>query len=398
MWLQRARRIRYPLLVAWGIVWLLPPNAYSLRLPNDWLMFEIGARTIVHYHHMWAFSEPALHLFADTPMLQFGPPPVLLLAAFQGFSPHSVAIGFGIAMIVAGIASMRMLEVTALTLVPAPAHRRARRVSLALQVVLVPLWSYEVGYWHHLDDVLALLCISGALLVIARSGSWWVFGLLVGTAAAIKPWAIIAAPLLLALPRPHWAKATLATMAACAAWWAPFVVAAPHTISALGQFHMPASGGSVLHLLDIRADNSNWLRPLQLGAGMLGVGLLARRGRWQDALLAGIAVRILLDPYAYSYYVMGAMLASVLMDLNRVERTRVPRWTIASVALVWLPARLAITTPFWDGIKYHAMHIDGVVGATRLVWAVVVLAVLMRPLFATAGLHLRPREVPAATA
>ena len=82
---------------------MLPPSDYSLGSMNDWIPFEIGARTLVHYHHMTAFATPALHLYADTPQLQFGPLPILLLAMFQGFTPHAVAVGFGVAMVAIGV-------------------------------------------------------------------------------------------------------------------------------------------------------------------------------------------------------------------------------------------------------------------------------------------------------
>jgi hypothetical protein len=390
-------RLRYVLLVGWGVLWMLPPSSYTLGSNNDWIPFEIGARTIVHYHGMWQFASPALHLFADTPMLQFGPLPVLLLAPFQVFAPRPVAIGFGVAMIVAGVAAMVALEAAARTLLPQITHRRLRVVTFVLELVLVPVWSFEVGYWHHLDDVLALLCVSLAIAVVARQGTWWAFGLLIGTAAATKPWAVLAAPLLLALPRPEWARAALVTMAAAAAWWAPFLVAAPATVHALGQYSMLPDPGSVLYLLGVHVNGAGWLRPLQLATGMTMVGLLVRRGRWQDALLAGVATRILLDPFSYSYYALGPMLGALLADLARVEERRTPRWTISTLALVWLFPRLNTHTPLW-GVLAAPVHLPTLGAAARLVWALTVLAVLVAPRVAARAPQLRLREAPASTA
>ena len=396
-WLSCTPRLRYVLLVAWGTCWFIPPNSFTLARINDWLPFEVGARTIVHYHHMWEFSTPALHLFADNPLLQFGPLPALMLAPFQVFSPHGVAIGFGLAMVVAGVAAMAALEAAARTLLPAAMHPRARRTAFAIELVLVPIWSYEVGYWHHLDDVLALLCLSLAALVIARQGPWWLFGVLAGTAAATKPWAVLGVPLFLAFPRPLWAKTALATLAAGAAWWLPFIVAAPQTVNALGNYHTSPSLGSPLYLVGVHADGAGWLRPLQMLAGMGVVALLARRGRWQDALFAGMAMRIVFDPFAYSYYAMGPLLGALLVDLSRIERRRMPRWTIATVLLVWLLPRLYTYVPLW-GFTVSRVPLPSVSATARLVWALSVVAMLVAPhIKERAGWALRSRAARAAT-
>ena len=106
--------------------------------------------------------------------------------------------------------------------------------------------------------------------------------------------------LLLALPRGQWAKAALGTIGTAAAWWLPFVVAAPATVTALGGYATFPNPGSVWFLFGVHSNGAGWLRPLQLGAGIAVVAYVTRRGRWPDALLAGSAVRILLDPFSFS--------------------------------------------------------------------------------------------------
>ena len=390
-------RGRYVLLVAWGVAWMLPASHYTLPNNNDWIPFEVAARTLVHYHHIAAFNTPALHLYADSPMLQFGPLPVYLLAAFQAFRPHTVAMGFAVAMIVAGVASLAALEAAALRALPAEAHRRVRRSAFGLALVLVPVWSFEVGFWHHLDDVIALLCICLALAVVARHRPWWQLALLAGTAAATKPWAVVLVPLLFALPRREWPRATLLTVATVLMWWAPFLIAAPGTVGALGSYATFPDPGSVLYLVGLHVDGAGWLRPLQLGTGMAAVGYLARNGRWQQALLAGSAVRILLDPFSYSYYVMGPLLGAFVLDLRRCAVRRLPIWSPVTLFGVWLLPRLNTHTPTWFG-GLTPVHLYNVSALARLVWAGGVIAMLLRPEpVASRQPRLRPQRALAAS-
>jgi hypothetical protein len=396
VWLRRAYRLRYLVLVAWGVLWLLPPSHYSLAGLNDWLPFEIGARTLVHYHHMPVFSTPALHVYADNPQLQFGPLPLLLLAPFQSLSPHSVAIGFGMAMVAAGVASMAALESAARRLLPTSTQPTLSLVAFLLGIELVPVWSFEVGYWHHLDDVLTVLLVSGAAALIAREGPWWACGLLLGTAAATRPWGIICVPLLLALPRAQRAGTALVTFVAAVAWWLPFVMAAPATVTSMLDFQPVAGAGSVPHLLGLEGNAAGWLQPLQIIAGMTAVAVMVRRGGWESAMLAGMAVRTLLEPTAYSFYLFGPVMAALLVDLSRIDRTRIPRWTISTLALLWALPRLNTHTPLW-GVTFGSVHLPTWIAAARVLWSVAVLAVLFAPRLVPALRPVRPREAQPTT-
>jgi hypothetical protein len=96
---------------------------------------------------------------------------------------------------------------------------------------------------------MALLAVAGAMLACARGRLVWVVGFALGVAGACQPWAIVAAPILLALPPRRMVSGTLAFVEPAAVWWLPFVVAAPGTVTArpsvvaAGRRLGPARGG-----------------------------------------------------------------------------------------------------------------------------------------------------------
>ena len=356
-------RYRYVLLVAWGVFWFLPEFNVTSRILSDWLPFEVGARTLAHWHHAKVWATPALYLYDNNPQLQIGPPPLLLVAAFERFSPHTVALGFGLAMVAAGVAAVGALEAFARNLPVPPRRGGLCFASFALvEVVTVAVWSHEVGWWRHLDDVMALLGICLALWLCARRSSWWVVGLIMGTAVAAKPWALVALPLLAGLARSERARAVLLTIVVAGAWWAPFVLAAPGTVHALGDYHIFPQPGSVVALFITHRDVAGWLRPVQLTLGLGCASYVAARGRWLAAPLAGIAVRVLLDPYAYGYYGLGPVLAGFAVDLSGTRR-HLPLWS-----------SLALGVEF--GVPWLAP--PNVAAAARLAWSLGVLVVLLR--------------------
>jgi hypothetical protein len=214
-----------------------------LRYLSDWLIFEIGARTLTHWHHLVIYSGSPLHVYADDPMIQIGPPSLLLVVATQWMSPHVVsALWVGI-MTLMGLASVGFLEAAARR-VAGPAHAtRIRVVTLVTGVPLLAAWGYECAKFHHLDDALALLFTALAVWLCATGRSGWLVGVALGVAAASKPWAIVMAPLVLGLPREKRAPAALGLVATAAAFWGPFVMAAPQTVHALGLFHIISHPG-----------------------------------------------------------------------------------------------------------------------------------------------------------
>ena len=322
-------RSRYLLLFGWGVIWFLPAFERTSRVLNDWLPFEVGARTLVHYQNMKVWSTPALHLYVDNPQLQIGPPPLLALALFQHLSPYVVALGFGLVMCALGIVSLAALEACAKALTEPRHHVRLHVVSFTAGVAVVAVWCHQMGVWRHLDDAMGLLCICAGMWLCARRRPWWLIAVVVGTGVSIKPWAVVAAPLILGLPRRQWGKAALLAMAVAAAWWSPFVVAAPGTVQSLASYHIFPDPGSVLALVGLHGDMSGWLRPVQFAIGVAVASYVGILGRWTAAPLAGLAIRVGLDPYVYSYYGLGPLLAAIAADLT--SDSKLPRWTLFTI-------------------------------------------------------------------
>ena len=303
----------------------MPGFERTSRNLNDWLAFEVGARTLVHYQNMEIWSTPALHLYVDNSQLQIGPPPMLAITPFEQFSPHAVALGFGLVMCALGVASLAALESCAKTLAARHLHTRITALAFVIGVVVVGVWCHEMGIWRHLDDAMAITSVTLGLWLCARHGPWWVIALVLGTGVASKPWVVVAVPFLLGLPRPLWGRTALLLLATAAAWWSPFVIAAPSTVHALASYRTHPGPGSILNLLGVTGDVSGWLRPAQFAAGIAVASFVAAGGRWVAAPLAGLAARVAFDPYAYPYYGLGPLVAAVIVDLS--SGSRFPRWT-----------------------------------------------------------------------
>jgi hypothetical protein len=335
---------RHLLLALWALGWFGFAFAPAEHAFNDWQFFEYGARVVVHLDRH--YPGGALHVYADYPFIQIGPPALLLVAALQWLPPHVVALVCGLAMTLAGGVALHCLEVAAVRLRP-DVGARIRPVATTGGLLLLAAWGAGVGRFRHLDDVLALTCVAVAVRCCASGRRWWLAGVLVGTAAAAKPWALVLAPVLLALPRRHRAPAAVVAVVACAAWWLPFVVADPRTVSALGGFAPHVDAGSALHALGVRGLTPVWVHPVQVGAGFVAGCVVALRGRWYAAPLAALAARVLVDPQVWSYYGMAVLLAAATADLVGGRR-RLPLCTlVATVALYTVPAVAPAAVTGW---------------------------------------------------
>jgi hypothetical protein len=361
--LSLAVRWRYVVLfaVAGAFFWPAYRANGASHPTGDWLFFKVGAFVLTR--RLPGSSESPLRLYVDNPALQIGPPPLLLVAIGQRLSSPAVATAvLAIAMALAGPAAVGLLEATARRLGDRSDYGRLALITLGGGLVVAATWGQAAGCWRHLDDVMALLAVAGAMLACARGRSAWVVGFALGVAVACKPWAIVTAPILLALSPRRRASGTLAFVAAAAVWWLPFVAAAPGTVTALGGLSLLPDAGSVLHVVGLRGDVSSWLRPVQLLVGVLAATWTARSRSWVAVPLAGLAVRVVLDPYAWSYYGMGPVLAAVACDLC-LSRRRLPMCTLTTVAFLYgVPA----AAPAWA------------TGPARLAWAALVLVGVVR--------------------
>jgi hypothetical protein len=346
-----AVRWRHLVLLLWALGWFAFRFLPAEHAFNDWQFFEYGARVVVHLDEH--YPGGALHVYADYPFVQIGPPALLLVAALQWLPPHVVALACGLAMTAAGAVAFRSAEAAAIRL----GRRDAARVRAAATVsglLVLAAWGAGVGRFRHLDDVIALTSVALAVRCCAAGRRWWVVAVLVGLAAAAKPWALVLAPVLLALPRRDRAPAAALALVSCAVWWVPFVVADRRTVGALGGFAPHVDAGSALHALGVTGLTPVWVHPLQVGAGVVAGCVLAVHGRWYAAPLAALAARVLVDTQVWSYYGMGVLLAAVIVDLVAATR-RLPACTlVAAAALYAVPA---VAPP-------------GVASWVRVLWAV----------------------------
>ncbi len=318
-------------LVAWALVWA----ALMARHGGvSWHYFQQGGLSLVD------LDDPSgsIHVYATHPELQFGPVAMLAAAALS-------FLGTGLGMLVAqALGALAGLGVLALV-ADAAAHvrhlgteRRRALFLLTAGLAFIPVWMNLSVRFVHIDDVLALLLISAAICAGVRRHPV-AAGVLLGLCVASKPWAVPFAALLLAMPL-HRARAGLAATVTAATCWLPFVLADPASV-VVTRFHIPTSPASSLHTLGLATPSTpGWDRPAQLALGLLVALLAIRRRRWEAAVLVVLAVRVVLDPGAYSYYSAGVVVGALLWDLLG-SQARLPWWTwgaaLTTFAVRWVP-------------------------------------------------------------
>lgn len=276
-----------------------------------------------------------LHLYAAHPEFQFGPLSILAALPFTVFGERA---GSWIAMVVgsaAGVLAFWFLLRTVLTL----GARPSRLTATIAGVLFVVVWGDVAVRTAHIDDALALAATAAAVWACA-SGRAVPTAVLLGVAAAAKPWAIAFAPLALAVPGPRPAARLLLVAAVPVLTWAPFVLAEPATLD-VTEFRIDVDPTSTLRALGVdTAETPGWARPAQLLGGLALATWSVRRGRWHAVVLAAVAWRLLLEPGAHRYYTAGAVLGALLIELTAdAARGRGRR----RVALPWRSAALAAT-------------------------------------------------------
>jgi hypothetical protein len=321
-------RWRYLLLAIWSFPWIL--TVIDHRDHGDLIWLELGTRILLH-HHAPVGSGPRLDVYANNSVVQMGPPALLFAGPFQWLP---IQLGAHL-----------MLDILSLLVIPALwlaelAARSAvgpvRGKALLTGLVVVPLWTVECQRWAHADDVIALLAALAAAVLLSRGRHEVAAGLLLGTGAATKPWAVILLPLLFAYARPQIARAVLAFVLGAMVWWVPFVIADPATVHALGSVSLFMVNEPTWHLVGMTGRAPIWIRPAQLLGGVALALLVVRRVGWPAVPVVALAWRVTVDPYDWPYYVMGPLIAAALWDLVRTSRTTwssLP-WTTLSVAVV----------------------------------------------------------------
>ena len=273
-----------------------------------------------------------LSLYVDHPEFQFGP---LAVVAAVPFSWFGLGLGSWLAIIVGsalGLIALAALVTTVRRLRP-DALRSARPLSLiGGAVTLVLVWGDVAVRTAHLDDAIALCALAAALWALSEGRTGWAT-VAVAIGAAAKPWAVIFLPLLLLVPDSRRFVRPVGAGLVAVLTWVPFLLAAPETLD-VRDYAIPNEASSALRILGVTDPTTpDWVRPAQLLGGMALVGLLVLVGRWPAALMAGVAVRLVLDPAANRYYTVGLVLTVLVFEW--VERPeRVPWLAVASAVLL----------------------------------------------------------------
>jgi hypothetical protein len=344
------------LVTALVVVWMWPTSALS------WHFFADGAAAL--------FGPSGLHLYVDHPDLQIGPVAFVIPWLLTPLGPDSARAAAQLLMAVVG-------PLCVLTLRPVlPASQRGMRVWWAALAV-VPGWVVLSVRWAHLDDVLAMAFTVLALRFVLQKRPGWA-GAMVALAASSKPWAIDFAPILLGLDRRSWRTAFLWLAGLLVLLWGPFLAAAPGTLATLKP-NVLLAPGSGLYALGVRGQIvPAWDRSVAFLAALATTLVAQLRGRWAGVLVAGVAVRIALDPQDNAYYVGSVVLAAAVYDLFGT-RWRGPWLTLVSTAVFWQPftadwEHRLTTTSGWS--LWWFTNPDAV-GYLHLAWCVAVVALVL---------------------
>jgi hypothetical protein len=308
---------------------------YPLHHGNAWYFFDGAA------HELFGGDGAGLGLFHAHPEFQFGPLAVLVAAPFA-YLPDSVAVlaaaACGMAL---GVLALLAAERLVTRLHPAVDRQRLQFTLLCGAVPLLVAWSDIAVRTTHIDDTVALAAIAGAAALLAQrrtTGATLVLAL----GMAVKPWALLCAPMLAGPPGRHRWLRPVAAAALGATTWLPFLLNEPRTLASLADFRIRNSATSSLRMLGVEvADTPSWARPAQLVTGVVLAVVLVRAGRWWAVPMGAIAVRLLLDPGTHHYYAAGLGLGVLMWELVR-RPTDVPWATIAVLVLLELTAE---TTP-----------------------------------------------------
>lgn len=329
-------RSPWPWLWGWmaavGGVWGMTPR------PSSWRFFDLAARLLIGHA-----AGGGLHLYASHPELQFGPLTAVVALFFRSVAGRyaPTLVRWTITPLALGV--LWLLSDAAGRLRRAD-RRRLRQMTLLSGLLLMPIWDYLSLSSLHIDDALALTALATALWAIAARRPA-LHGVALAAAVAAKPWALVFAPLLLVERGRARVLAAVLFAAIVAAAWLPFLVVGHGSIAALRAFTIPNMSTSALRVLGVHtARTPGWVRPAQLVIGFAAGGAAWRRGSWAAVPLAGIGVRLLLDPGAHLYYTASLVVAALAWDLLASPW----RWPWAGIA-----AGALLQPPRIESVPHH---------------------------------------------
>lgn len=275
-------------------------------------------------------GEHGLGVYAEMPNIQSGPLALLAL----GLLDLMGSWGFPIAVALAYIA-------TIVAMWQLPGARDRSLLTWLIGGGALLLWWRTFAFHGHLDDAMAV-ALAVAATVAATRDRRLVAGVLLGISLAVKPWTVFMLPVAMGTTGPWHRRLAgpLVGLSIGAALWAPFILADRGTLSGMRPTVRTAPD-SVLHLLTDGA----WtipaaVRVMQLAIAFWIVHRMVARGRVEWALVAGVAVRLLLDGGTWPYYTAGLVAGALLFDLT-AHRHRLP-WAV-------LVATLLLPKPTWIG-------------------------------------------------
>lgn len=317
---------------------LLAGGWRQLTADNDWYFFSWGSDLLFGHARVLVRSDlivhpvlpGGLHLYASYPFLQIGPP-ALLIARLLEIGPHHGILLAGIVVQALGLTFVLLLDSTF-----KPRTSAARWGAFAGGVVVSVGWSL-IAHYRHLDDALTLVAMAGAYRAIAARRPV-VCGILLGIAAASKPWGVALVPLAGAFrTSSERTRAGLASLATAALFWGPFLVVDRGTLS-VGKHYPYLAPDGPLFALGLRSMGEGApLRLVQFAVGALVVAGLVSRGLPGLAPLAAFSIRLGIDPAANFYYPAAVLAAAYLADASTAQQQ--PRWTLAAVT-AWVAAQV----------------------------------------------------------
>jgi hypothetical protein len=305
----------------------------------SWFFFVAGPRRMVELGYPHYLAPGGLHLYASYPRLQIGPL-TFVVALPLALLPRLAGEVIGAVLMAASGPAIVWLIADAATRVGGRTRAEAYRAAGWVWFLLAPTWWLLAVFWGHLDDVLTLLLTTVAVNLLSRSRGT-AAAILIGAAAACKPWGIAFVPLVLVATDGRRIRHLVMALAVAVGPWLPFLLADPKTLRA-GSFKIHVIAASVLSLFHVAGGTPSWVRPCQFLGGALLVAVAVKSGRWAAAVVLAIALRLGTDPNVYSYYTTGLLVGAGIWDLLG-SRLRLPVLTAMCAVTLYGSTFLPLT-------------------------------------------------------
>jgi len=311
------------ILAAWSALccyWsYLPSNDFLIFTVFGDLLFGIHRRVyLVPHIYLLGTTPGGLHVYANYRWVQTGPVTLLVAETLRHLGPNRglpVAVGImsilvvGLIWVLERVASSRQDSVD-------PSTGNLIRITVLVGGLLVmPVWAQLAARYGHLDDALALFGAAVALWCVEARRPV-LCGLALGLAVACKPWAIGFVPLLIAFRGRDRVRAAGTTLGVILSASLPFVIADWATLqSAKFNYFVFSNSPLVLFGSHPGALSPGWVRPTEIGLGLVLAVAAAAHRRWYAIPFVVVAARIALDPQTLTYYTAGLLVGALAIDL-----------------------------------------------------------------------------------